>query len=283
MNINNAKTVKIFLIDGEPTGAKTVELSNWTGKAYLVPRNKLSKLAGDAESKKDLESQCVYLLIGDSEEGKQIVYVGEAENFLIRINQHNRNKEFWNLAICFITKDENLTKSHVKYLEAKIVEKIREADRVLLENSTHPSETRLPRPERAEMEVFLKNVEIVLSTMGLTFTQRLKGQTAKDIFFCKSSRANAKGTLTDEGFVVFKGSEISKEEVPSINNGLSILRFKAEKGEEFEAVNDKWILKEDKVFSSPSYAAGFVLGRNANGWVEWKTKSGKTLDEEKRQ
>ena len=36
-------------------------------------------------------------------------------------------------------------------------------------------------------------------------------------------------------------------------------------------------------FSSPSAAAAVVLARRANGWIEWKYKDGRTLDEVKRQ
>jgi hypothetical protein len=43
------------------------------------------------------------------------------------------------------------------------------------------------------------------------------------------------------------------------------------------------VFTRDHLFSSPSTAAMAVMGRSANGWVEWKTAAGKTLDEVKRQ
>jgi hypothetical protein len=42
--------------------------------------------------------------------------------------------------------------------------------------------------------------------------------------------------------------------------------------------DDKLIMTSDKVFSSPSAAADFCLGRSSNGWAEWKDKDGNTLD-----
>ncbi|WP_231617764.1 DUF4357 domain-containing protein [Novipirellula aureliae] len=36
---------------------------------------------------------------------------------------------------------------------------------------------------------------------------------------------------------------------------------------------------QDYLFNAPSTAAAFVLGRNANGWVEWKDKNDATLSE----
>src|SRR3972149_7485790 len=110
--MSSSKTIKIFLLDGEATGTKTIELSNWNGKSYLIPRNKLKEALNDRENREELDSQCVYLLIGKSEAGEQKVYVGEAEKFSKRITKHNKEKDFWNLVICFIAKDENLTKAH---------------------------------------------------------------------------------------------------------------------------------------------------------------------------
>jgi len=253
--MNKGKTVKIFLLDGEPTGSKTVELSNWNGKAYLIPRNKLPDISKDNDSKDELMSQCVYLLIGNSEEGKRVVYVGEAETYLTRINQHNKNKDFWNLAICFITKDENLTKAHVKYLESRLVQKIKEADRVLLENSSGPAETKLPRPEKAEMEEFLSNMEIVLASIGYTFTQNIKKTKRKGFYIFKNKSPIAAGDLTNEGFVVYPVSKVVKREAPSVNKGLSRLRQDAIEKKLLKDGGDFYLLVEQYIFTSPSYAA----------------------------
>ena len=86
------KTIKIFLIDGEPNGRMSCELSNWTGKVYKIPRIKI-KECGDRD---DLISTGVYLLFGKDEEGKDLVYIGEAESILKRLNQHLTQKDFWN-------------------------------------------------------------------------------------------------------------------------------------------------------------------------------------------
>ena len=50
----------------------------------------------------------------------------------------------------------------------------------------------------------------------------------------------------------------------------------------FEEEGEVLVFTDDHLFSSPSSAASQVLARNANGWKEWKTKGGKTLDELKR-
>jgi len=41
--------------------------------------------------------------------------------------------------------------------------------------------------------------------------------------------------------------------------------------------NNIYKFTSDHIFSSPSAAAAAILARSANGWIEWKSKDGKTL------
>jgi|WetSurMetagenome_2_1015567.scaffolds.fasta_scaffold141995_2 hypothetical protein len=75
------KTIKLFLIDGEPNGRMTCELSNWSGKAYRIPRIKLK----ECTDRSDLKSPGIYFLFGKDEQGNDLVYVGEAESVFSRL------------------------------------------------------------------------------------------------------------------------------------------------------------------------------------------------------
>ena len=44
-------------------------------------------------------------------------------------------------------------------------------------------------------------------------------------------------------------------------------------------IDNTYHFTKDYVFSSPSYAAGVVMGRNANGKTEWKTTDHKTIND----
>jgi hypothetical protein len=48
-------------------------------------------------------------------------YIEEAEVVRDRLKKQ-REKEFWIRAIVFISKDENLTKSHIRYLQGRLIE-----------------------------------------------------------------------------------------------------------------------------------------------------------------
>jgi hypothetical protein len=123
-------TIKIFLVHGDPKRLRTAELSNWTGKAVAGPRSEFEGVLAREESGKS----GVYFLAGtDPESGKPAIYIGEAENIRDRVKQH-LEKDFWNQVVYFVSKDENLTKAHIRYLEGKLIEKARSAGRALVTN-----------------------------------------------------------------------------------------------------------------------------------------------------
>lgn len=273
------KTIKIFLIDGDPNGRMSCELSNWSGKAYKIPRVKIK----DCTDRDDLTSTGVYLLFGKDEEGKDQVYIGEAESILKRLNQQLTSKDFWNEAIVFISKDENLNKAHIKYLENRLHDIAKAANRYKVDNSIIPTQSSISESDRAEMEEFIEYIKMLVNTLGhKVFDEKreFKPKQKQETFFCKGVRgADGQGEQTSDGFVVFKGSKAAGVAVASMTANFVVLRQKlitegvlVDKGDYFE-------FPDDYIFTSPSTAASMVLGRNANGLVEWKQKDGKTLKE----
>jgi hypothetical protein len=272
------KTIKIFLIDGDPNGRMSCELSNWSGKAYKIPRIKVK----DCSDREDLTTSTgVYLLFGKDDEGKDQVYIGEAEAILKRLNQQLTAKDFWNETIVFISKDDNLNKAHVKYLENRLHEIAKSANRYKVDNSIVPTQSSISESDRAEMEEFIDYIKLLVNTLGhKVFEEKreFKPKQKQDIFLIKAARgADGQGEPTSDGFVVFKGSKAAATIVNSMTPSFINLRNKlindgviVDKGDYFEFI-------DDYIFSSPSTAAVMVMGRNANGLTEWKSKDGKTL------
>lgn len=273
-----AKTIKTFLIDGDPNGRMSCELSNWTGKAYKIPRINI-KECGD---RTDLGNTGVYLLLGKDEEGADQVYIGEAENVLKRLIQHLTQKDFWNETIVFISKDENLNKAHIKYLENRLYDTARLAKRYKIENTVIPTQSSISEPDRAEMEEFLENLKILVNALGHKLFEEkrelLNKPKQENTFYLTGPRgANAQGQLTSEGFVVLKGARIATATVPSISPSFLRLRESLINKGIITTNGDAMELNEDYIFGSPSTAAVIVLGRNANGLLEWKLQNGRTL------
>ena len=273
------KTIKLFLIDGDPNGRISCELSNWTGKAYKIPRIKIR----DCSDREDLVNTGVYLLFGKDEEDTDQVYIGEAESILKRLNQHLTERDFWNEAIIFISKDENLNKAHIKYLENRLYEIAKSSKRYKIENMITPTQSSISESDREEMEEFIENIKMLVSMLGhKVFTEKreIKPKYKQDIFFIKATRgADAQGEPTSDGFVVFKGSKASVSTVDSITKNFINLRQQLIDKEIIKFNGDIMEFPEDYIFSSPSSAATIVLGRNANGLTEWKLSSGMTLKE----
>lgn len=273
------KTIKIFLMDGDPNGRMSCELSNWTGKTYKIPRIKVK----DCSDREDMVNTGVYLLFGKDEEGKDLVYIGEAESMLKRLNQHLNQKDFWNETIVIISKDNNLNKAHVKYLENRLHEIAHKAKRYKVENTVTPTLSSISESDKAEMEEFIDNIKMLVNTLGhKVFEEKreLKPKQKEVLFIIIAARgANAQGELTSEGFVVLKGSKAANTEVNSLSPSSKLYRKKLleegvliDKGEYFE-------FSDDCLFSSPSSAAIAVMGRSANGLTEWKLSDGTTLKE----
>lgn len=272
------KTIKIFLIDGEPNGRMSCELSNWSGKAYKIPRIKVK----DCTDRNDLMSTGVYLLFGKDEEGKDLLYIGEAESILKRLNQHLIQKDFWNETIVFISKDENLNKAH-EYLENRLHAIALIAKRYKVENTITPTQSSISESDRAEMEEFIENIKMLVNTLGhKVFDEKreIKKKQITDVFYIKTARgAEAIGELTSDGFVVYKGSKATSSITTSMSLNLINFRKKLIEDEVFIDKTEFLEFSEDYLFSSPSAAAVIVMGRSANGLTEWKLKSGKTLKE----
>ncbi len=271
------KTIKIFLIDGDPNGRMSCELSNWSGKAYKIPRIKIK----DCSDRVDLVSTAVYLLFGKDDEGKDQVYIGEAESILKRLSQHLTQKDFWNEAIVFLSKDDNLNKAHIKYLENRLYDLARITNRYKIENSITPTQSSISESDKAEMEEFIENIKMMVNTLGhKVFEEKreFKAKQKQESFFIKAVRgADGQGEPTSEGFLVLKGSKAAGTITPSFSSSLSQLREKLIEEGILNNKNEYLEFIEDTIFSSPSTAAAIVMGRAANGLIEWKKKNGTTL------
>ena len=271
------KTIKIFLIDGEPNGRMSCELSNWTGKAYKIPRINIK----DCVDREDLNNTGVYLLFGKNDSDKDSVYIGEAEAILKRLNQHLTQKDFWNETIVFVSKDENLNKAHIKYLESRLFEIATQAKRYNIENSVSPTQSSISESDKAEMEEFIENIKMLVNTLGHKLfdeKREIKPQQKQEYFYINAARgAEGQGVQTSEGFVVFKDSKATFKTVNSLLENFVNLRNKLIEEKVLINKGEYYEFAEDYIFNSPSAAASIVMGRTANGFTEWKQKDGTTL------
>ena len=273
--------MRLFLVNGSPTGVITAELGNWSGKAVVAPRTALPELIRREEA-----ARCgVYILLGADPDNqtKTLVYVGEGDRVITRLQAHDDDddKQFFTRVCIVVSKDENLTKAHGRYLEARIMALIREAGRAVLVNGTNPNPNGLlPEAERADMERFLSEIEVLLPVLGFDILRRTaergdanaESDVAEPIFTFAEAGTKAHGIEGDGEFVVLANSLARVRETDSIPERTKDLRRRlidegilaiTEDGQHYR-------FERDFPFDSPSSAASVLYGGNIGGPATWK-------------
>lgn len=265
-------TIKLFLRYGDPKRLRTAEISNWSGKAVAAPRTDLDELLERDEA----GQPAVYILTGsDPDTGKPTAYIGEAEILKDRLRQH-RSKDFWVSVVAFVSKDENLTKAHIRFLEGELIDAAERSGRFKLENGKG-SGSRLPEADRHEMEEFLEKVRQLLPVLGSDVLTPLSTPRTAERLVTGLKGLTAQGNRTPEGFVVYKGSQAVRDLRPSASNWSIRQRQELIDDGALVLTDDSWVFQKDVEFGSPSAAAAVVHGGNVNGLVSWRTPTGKAL------
>jgi len=273
------KTIRIYLVDGTPTGVLTAEIINWTGKVIVAPRPRLADLANRSEVRRT----GIYCLVGPDPDNpnRERVYVGEGDNVFSRLTSHERDesKDFWTRTVIVISKDENLTKSHGRYLESRLIELAQQAGRAILANGTAPPAPAMPEPDVADMEFFVEHVQMMLPVLGFSFLQPkaiIRSENTEQpspTFVLKKVGASARAQEVDGEIVVQQGSTARKDGVDSWTSYRTLRDQLVSDGRLVET-DDPNLLRfaEDVAFASPSAAAAVVMGRNTNGRIEWRSE-----------
>lgn len=290
--MNRSKNINMFLMDGEVTGIKCT-LSNWTGVIYKIPRIQLA----DLKSRDEMKQSGIYFLFGrDEDKQKNITYIGQATNrkngegVLLRVQEHTRDShaDYFNDVIILTTQNNSFGPTEISYLENKFTQLAKESGRYIVKNGNEPNPGNVTEEKQSELDEVVENVLMIVGTLGyrvfIPMTTKVDQQARNEVeqyLYLKRKMQKsdqiieAKCERTTEGFVVLEGSQVEMIDSPAIPTSLKELRKELIKANVIKG----GILQEKQLFSSPSYAAAFVLGMNTNGRMDWKDKDGKTLKE----
>lgn len=273
------KTIELYLVNGTADSIITAELSNWNGKAIKIPR-----IAVPSCKREDLCDAGVYFLFCKEDDGTDAVYIGEAENVKerlvqhIRDNQADKEKFYWTTAVLFTGRD--LNKALIRYLENRLVEIARDSNRYKVLTKNTYKNTVMKESQVSAMDEFIENIKVLINALGYKVLEPLVSQkkTGTDgdvgvVYSMSTTSSNANGTVTSEGFVVYKGAVVNIKAAPSLPSGIVKLR---EKHFSEGRVKDG-VTTEDILFSSSSTAASYISGFRMSGPKNWKTKDGRTL------
>ena len=273
-------TIKLFLPLGDGKRLRTAEISNWSGKALAAPRTDLDKLL----LREELAESGVYILTGDDEAtGRPKAYIGEAEILRERLRMH-RSREFWINVIVFVSKDENLTKSHIKYLEGRLITDATAANRFVLDNS-QSSGSRLPESDRHDMEQFLEKIVQLLPVLGSELLSPVASLAetdgAADSVTTTIKGLTARGHRTPNGFVVLEGSQAVPELRDACRASTKRIRDEllADGGLARQSSPDRLVFTRSVEFTTPSAAACVIHGGSVSGPGVWYNQQGVSLAE----
>ena len=281
------KSINLYLMDGEAGGRIKCTLANWTGIAYKIPRTELEK----CKERDDLKQSGVYFLFGTSDiTDKNVVYIGQAgarkngEGILNRLQEHKRNpeKDYWTEAIVFTTSNNSFGSTENRFCNLALL-----ANRYEVKNGNDPTPGNITEEKESEMEEFIDYAKVIMGTLGHKLFEPVSKPVQRndndavainedysrlhlERTIKKIGKIEADGMQPAEGFVVLKGSRISPVEDDTIRSGVRQQRKAAK-------IDDNNILLEDMLFSSPSSAASFVIGKSTNGLIYWKDREGQTL------
>lgn len=280
-------------MDGVPKGRIKCTLANWTGIAYKIPRTELEK----AKSIDYLKQSGVYFLFSTSDETQDnIVYIGQAgtrkkgEGILNRLQEHKRNpdKDYWTEAVAFTTTNNTFGPTEISYLENQFTKLALDSKRYIVKNGNEPSQGHVTEEKESELEEFIDYAKIVIGALGYRVFEPLvvddtPAETSEpsekelNLFFKRKSKKSKKtieasAKQTSEGIVLLKGSHIETIDSDSIPDKIQKMRKK-------DDLIINGILKENVLFTSPSYAAAFVIGGHINGKDAWKDEQGRSLNE----
>lgn len=299
----SGRSVRLYLVDGVASGILTAEIMNWTGHVLAAPRTRIESVL----KRDELARTGIYFLIGpdNQDSGLDRVYVGEGDEIGKRLYLHNKEKDFWERFIAVTSKDMNLTKAHVRYLEGRLISMLKSARKVVVENANSPDFKLLPEADIADMEAFLEEIGLVLPVIGVTFLQTTSRRRSVEVDHSENSavpgfdvtnngnlfsknvvfkldnvraKISAKAIEADGEFILLSGSMGSLKERESFHDRLKAVRDEAlASGRARKLDESNFVVDQDIAFSSPSAAAVFLFGTSRNGRTDWLVEdSGQT-------
>lgn len=288
-----SKNINMFLMDGEVTGKIKCTLSNWTGVIYKIPRIQL----GDLKSRDEMKQSGIYFLFGrDEDKQKDVTYIGQAttrkngEGVLLRIQEHTRDThaDYFNDVIILTTQNNSFGPTEISYLENKFTQLAKEAGRYIVKNGNDPNPGNVTEEKESELDEIVENTLMIIGTLGYRVFIPMTKKVSQDLtdnhstylyLKRKTKKSNkvieATCERTTEGFVVLEGSQVEIKDSPYLPASLKEMRQNLIASR----VIQDGVLKEKQLFSSPSYAAAFLLGMQTNGRTDWKNQDGRTLKE----
>jgi hypothetical protein len=270
----SSKKLEVIYYNGQPDGIRSIRRHLSTMTTYVIPR----PLLGEAKKISGINRPGIYYLINENDDNKIAqIYIGQTRNGVSRLDDHNRQKDFWNKAIMFLADNKTFSLDIISGLEEYAIVKAHESKRYSVENSVKP-QYEIDEYDLPIIEEIYEEIQFIMATQGFKMNESGSDLNNSDIFHTTRNGIKAFGIYDGEKFEVLEGSQIN------IGKPTTLERYNRQREELIKTgslteKNGQYILNVTITFNTPSGASDFVLGGSTNGWTEWKNADGKTLDE----
>lgn len=269
-----SKKLETIYHNGQPDGIRSIRRNLSTMTVYVIPRPLLS----EAKNISGINRPGIYYLINESDDNKIAqIYVGQTRNGIARLEDHNRSKDFWNKAIMFLAESKTFTLDMISGLEKFAILKAQESKRYKVENTVVPK-YEIDEYDLASVEEIYDEIQFIMGTQGYKMDDSKASLDEAAVLHTTRNGVEAFGIYDGEKFEVLEGSQVN------IDKKVNLEKYNKQREELLEngsitRIGEKYILNVILTFNTPSGASDFILGGSTNGWTEWKSKDGKTLDE----
>ena len=268
----NLTTVTMQLIDSKPDGIKICRVEGESLVTVVVPREKLA----EAKNLPDLPARGVYFLLDEDHGMLNKVYAGQTTQGLTRLDAHKAKKDFWNRAVMFLDMEYNIDRDTLDMLEAKAIGYVREHGSYATDNEATPKPNANPYKAQTVERLF-ERIRFRMEVLGYDLDRVCEAPKAVGaVFHTKKNGIRGAGRYDKATghFTVLAGSKVNLSRPVLKNAGVAAARR-----EIFGDSGGIAELAEDLEFPTPSAAAVFVLGGSQNGWTEWVSDDGETLNQ----
>lgn len=273
-----ARRVETIYLSGNPDEIRTVRIFGTVMTGYIIPRKMLS----DAKKIIGIDNPGIYYLIKTDTKESTEIYVGKTTQGIVRLADHDKNKDWWDKAILFLADAQDFDSTVISGLEKLAINRLIDCNRFLPYN-IQKSNVSIKGGIIYDIQGYYDDIEFLMATLGYSFVAK-QATSNNEVLYLVNTRVSvsAKGVYLGERFELFEGSEINF--VRKVNlKSLEKRRHDMLKSGDIKLIDGKYILKKNIDFNSISAASDFVVGGSTNGWVVWKDESGQTADELYRQ
>lgn len=269
-----SKKLEIIYHNGQPDGIRSIRRHLSTMTTYVIPRPLLT----EAKKITGINRPGIYYLINENDENKIAqIYIGQTRNGVVRLDDHNRSKDFWNKAIMFLADSKSFSLDMISGLEEYAIIKAHESNRYKVENSVKPK-YEIDEYDLPSIEEVYDEIQFIMATQGYKMDNARSSLNESAVFHTTRNNIKAYGVYDGDKFQVLEGSEVNLAKPANLEKYNKQRKELLEKGDIIRQA-DKYILKVTLEFNTPSGASDFIIGGSTNGWLEWKNQDGKTLDE----